>query len=64
MKGAVEGVSKKMEKLIEFLEKRSPDEQKAAEMVEQRGGEAAVIEVSIRVLLSAEDLVTDCEVEE
>jgi hypothetical protein len=46
MKGNLDGVSKKMDKLVEFLEKKSPEEQKVAEMVERRGGEAAVIEVS------------------
>ena len=46
MKGSLDGVSKKMDKLVEFIEKKSPDEQKAAELVERRGGEAVVVEVS------------------
>lgn len=48
IKGTVDGVSKKVDKLIEFLDKMSPEEKKAADMVERRGGEAAVIEVSKR----------------
>jgi hypothetical protein len=48
MEGSLDSVSKKMDKLVEFLEKRTPEEQKAADMVERRGGEAIVVEVSPR----------------
>lgn len=48
MKGSLDGVSKKMDKLVEFLEKRTPEEQKASDMVERRGGEAIVVEVCQR----------------
>jgi hypothetical protein len=33
-------------RIFEFVENKSPDEQKAAELVERRGGEAVVVEVS------------------
>ena len=46
MKGNLDGVSKKMDRLVEFLEKKSPDEQKAMDIVARNGGEAAVIGVS------------------
>jgi hypothetical protein len=46
MKGTVDGVSTKLDKLLDFIQKKSPEEQKAAEMVERRGGEAAVMEAS------------------
>lgn len=45
MKGSLDGVSKKMDKLVAFLEKKTPEEQQAVDMVARRGGEAAVIEV-------------------
>ena len=48
MKGSLDGVSKKMDKLVEFLEKRTPEEQKASDMVERHGGEAIAAEVCQR----------------
>jgi hypothetical protein len=46
MKGSLDGMSEKMDKLVEFLDKKSPEEQKAVDTIERNGGEAAVIEVS------------------
>lgn len=45
MKGTLDNVSKKMDKLVAFLERMSPEEQTTADLVERRG-EAAVVDVS------------------
>jgi hypothetical protein len=46
MKGSLDSMTKKMDKLVQFLDKKSPDEQKVADMVASHGGEAAVVGVS------------------
>jgi hypothetical protein len=46
MKGSLDNMTKKMDKLVEFLDKKSPEEQKAVDMVARHGGEAAVVGVS------------------
>ena len=46
MKGSLDSVSKNVDRLVEFLEKKSPGERDAVDMVESRGGAAAVIGVS------------------
>ncbi|KIM78706.1 hypothetical protein PILCRDRAFT_10927 [Piloderma croceum F 1598] len=43
MKGSLDTVSKNVDRLIEFLEKKSPGERDVVDMVESRGGAAAVI---------------------
>jgi hypothetical protein len=46
MKGSLDSVSKNVDRLVKFLEKKSPGERDAVDMVESRGGAAAVIGVS------------------
>ena len=46
MKGSLDKVSKNVDRLIDFIEKKSPGERDVVDMVESRGGAAAVIGVS------------------
>lgn len=43
MKGTLDKVSAKVDKVIAFLEKTSPEEKRAIEAVEQRGAAAVVM---------------------
>lgn len=45
MKGSLDSMTKKMDKLVQFLDKKSPDEQKVADMIASHGGEATVVGV-------------------
>jgi hypothetical protein len=55
MKGSLDSMTKKMDKLVQFLDKKSPDEQKVADMIASHGGEATVVGVRKTSWQSATD---------